>query len=97
MNGIRRLRATLKKETENGSGLDGIVEFLEDYRARSIEDIARVENFVRELAPKLTLAMAPEIEVGVRDLAALWRVAKCLLTPIPLKNRVARKDAGVRL
>jgi len=98
MNGIRKLRPSMKNAIEDGHGLNGVVDFLEEYRARSIEDIARVEHFVRELSSKVTVAIAPEIEVGVRDLAALSRVANCLLTPIAVKPAQAKKkDAGVRL
>ena len=49
---------------------------------------------MRELSSKVTLAIAPEIEVGVRDLAALARVANCLLTPIPLKGKLRQKHRG---
>jgi hypothetical protein len=65
-----------------------VVDFLEEYRSRALDDIARVEHFTRELSSKVTVAIAPEIEVGVRDLAALARVAQCLLAPIsPKKSR----------
>ncbi len=82
MNGIRKLRAVDGSEPR----VNGVVDFLEEYRARAIDDIARVEQFVRELSSKVTVAVAPEIEVGVRDLAALARVANCLLTPVALKK-----------
>jgi len=78
---IARLRAS-----SNGAAGNGVVEFLEEYRTRALDDIARVEGFIREMASKVTVAMAPEIEVGVRDLAALSRVARCLLTPLSLKR-----------
>jgi anion-transporting ArsA/GET3 family ATPase len=90
MKGIRKLRLAMKSDLEDGRGLNGVVDFLEEYRARSIDDIARVEHFVRELSSKVTLAIAPEIEVGVRDLAALSRVANCLLTPIALRAHSAK-------
>jgi hypothetical protein len=95
MNGIRELRTSM----EPGHGLNGVVDFLEEYRTRSIDDLARVGQFVRELSSRVTVGVAPEIEVGVRDLAALSRVAKCLLTPVALKPLAAtkKKDAGVRL
>jgi anion-transporting ArsA/GET3 family ATPase len=82
LNGIGNLRPS----TEAGGGMNGVVDFLEEYRARAIDDIARVEHFVRELSSKVTVAIAPEIEVGVRDLRALSRVAQCLLTPVSLKK-----------
>jgi anion-transporting ArsA/GET3 family ATPase len=82
MNGIRKLRASL----DGAPTVNGVIDFLEEYRARAIDDIARVEQFVRELSSKVTLTIAPEIDVGVRDLAALARVAQCLLAPISLKK-----------
>jgi anion-transporting ArsA/GET3 family ATPase len=98
MSGIRRLRPAMKGELDDGGSLIAVVDFLEEYRARAIDDIARVDHFIGELASKVTIAVAPEIEVGVRDLAALSRVASCLLTPIALPPPHAKKkDAGVRL
>jgi anion-transporting ArsA/GET3 family ATPase len=93
MHGIRKLRPSMKNDLEDGRGLNGVVDFLEEYRARSIDDIARVEHFVRDLSSKVTLAIAPEIEVGVRDLAALSRLANCLLTPIAWKAHSAKNQA----
>jgi anion-transporting ArsA/GET3 family ATPase len=93
MNAIRKLSTTMT----NGASVNGIVDFLEEYRARAIDDIARVEQFVRELSSKVTVAIAPEIEVGVRDLVALSRVAQCLLTPISLKkSRHNHRDTGAQ-
>jgi len=84
LNGIRKLRASL----DGAPSINGVIDFLEEYRTRAINDIAQVEQFVRELSSMVTVAIAPEIEVGVRDLAALARVAQCLLTPIsPKKSR----------
>ncbi len=93
MNAIRKLSTAMT----NGASVNGIVDFLEEYRARAIDDIARVEQFVRELSSKVTVAIAPEIEVGVRDLVALSRVAQCLLTPISLKkSRHNHRDTGAQ-
>jgi anion-transporting ArsA/GET3 family ATPase len=97
LKGIEQLRGSMG----NGKGVNGVVDFLEEYRARANDDIARVEQFVGELSSKVTLATAPEIEVGVRDLAALSRVASCLLTSIASNPRypgsAKKRDAGVRL
>ncbi len=73
---ILKLRPELQSE---GDGeLNGVIEFLEQYRSRSLDDIARVERFANGLPARMRLAIAPEIEVGVRDLAALSRIARCL-------------------
>lgn len=79
---IRKLRASIKADGENHRGIDGVVEYLEEYRSRSLEDLARVENFAHHLPAKVRLAVAPEIEVGVRDLAALSRIAHYLVVPV---------------
>ena len=79
---IRKLRASIKADGENHRGIDGVVDYLEEYRTRSLEDLARVENFAHHLPAKVRLAVAPEIEVGVRDLAALSRIAHYLVVPV---------------
>lgn len=88
---IRRLRSSLHKEIEHARGVGAVVDFLEEYRERTLSDIARVEKFARELPSAIKLAIAPEIEVGVRDLAALARVADFLTMPHPL-GRLAAHD-----
>jgi anion-transporting ArsA/GET3 family ATPase len=85
LSAIRKLGPALKSQLEKDDGLRGLVEFLEEYRARSLDDIARVERFTHELSSTVEIAIAPEIEVGVRDLAALSRVANCLVTPVAVK------------
>ncbi len=57
-----------------------LVHHFEEYRDRVLADIARVANFARELPPGVKLAIAPEIEAGVRDLAALSRVSRYLIS-----------------
>ena len=82
---IRKLRPALKSQLENDDGLRGMVEFLEEYRARSLNDITRLERFTHEMSSTIGIAVAPEIEVGVRDLGVLSRVASCLVTPVAVK------------
>ena len=71
---ISELRASLGRD---GTGANGgrLVHYFEEYRARTLDEIERVAAFARELPKGVRLAIAPEIEVGVRDLAALSRVA----------------------
>jgi len=45
------------------------VNHFEEYRDRTLDEIKRVASFARELPPGVKLAIAPEIEAGVRDLA----------------------------
>ncbi len=72
---ISELRASSAKDGAGGNGFARLVHHFEDYRDRTIDEIERVANFARELPPGVKLAIAPEIETGVRDLAALSRVA----------------------
>ncbi len=68
----------LAGDAEKGSGVAALARFFEEYRARTLDEIARVARFAREMPAGVKLALAPEIEVGVRDLAALKRIADYL-------------------
>ena len=57
------------------NGFGRLVNHFEEYRERTLGEIERVAAFARELPKGVKLAIAPEIEAGVRDLAALSRVA----------------------
>jgi anion-transporting ArsA/GET3 family ATPase len=59
-------------------GLDSIVRHLEDYAANQRHEIERAARFARELPHHVELAIAPEIDVGVRDLKALAKVGAIL-------------------
>jgi anion-transporting ArsA/GET3 family ATPase len=63
------------KDDADANGFGRLVHHFEDYRDRTLDEIERVAAFARELPAGVRLAIAPEIEAGVRDLAALSRVA----------------------
>jgi anion-transporting ArsA/GET3 family ATPase len=96
LDAIRKLRSSIKLDGEHRRGVDGVVDYLEEYRTRSLEDLARVESFARHLPAKVRLAVAPEIEVGVSDLAALSRIAHHLVTHVGSIKAPARESAGHR-
>jgi anion-transporting ArsA/GET3 family ATPase len=73
---IRELRLSLSKDGVDADGLGRLVRHFEEYRERTLDEIERVAAFGRELPRGLTLAIAPEIEAGVLDLAALARIAR---------------------
>jgi hypothetical protein len=54
------------------------VSYLEDYGANQRNEIERAARFARELPERVELAIAPEIEVGLRNLGALAKVATIL-------------------
>jgi anion-transporting ArsA/GET3 family ATPase len=72
---ISELRAAVAKDGADANDFGRLVHHFEEYRDRTLGEIERVAAFARELPPGVKLAIAPEIEAGVRDLAALSRVA----------------------
>ena len=72
---ISQLRSSLAKDGADANGFGRLVHHFEEYRDRTLSEIERVATFARELPKGVKLAIAPEIEAGVRDLAALSRVA----------------------
>jgi anion-transporting ArsA/GET3 family ATPase len=91
---ISELRSSLAIDGAGGDGFGRLVHHFEEYRDRTLDEIERVANFARELPPGVKLAIAPEIEAGVRDLAALSRVARyvtsgtALLKPLEAAARM---------
>jgi anion-transporting ArsA/GET3 family ATPase len=77
---ISELRSSIGRDGADANGLGRLVHHFEEYRDRVLADIARVALFARELPPGVKLAIAPEIEAGVRDLAALSRVSRYLIS-----------------
>ncbi|MGC2491424.1 ArsA family ATPase, partial [Candidatus Binatus sp.] len=75
---ISELRSSLAKDGADANGFGRLVRHFEAYRDRTLDDIRRVAAFAHELPKGVKLAIAPEIETGVRDLAALSRVASYL-------------------
>jgi MinD-like ATPase involved in chromosome partitioning or flagellar assembly len=74
---IANLRSTVQPNVD-GAGAAALVEFLEQYRRRTLGEIERVAAFRAALPPGIALAIAPELEIGVGDMAALGRVARYL-------------------
>lgn len=73
---ISELRSSLARDDGDAAGVGRLVHHFEQYRDRTLDEIERVAAFARELPPGVKLAIAPEIEAGVRDLAALSRVSR---------------------
>ena len=79
---ISALRASMARDGAEANGFGRLVHHFEEYRERTLGEIDRVAAFARELPKGVRLAIAPEIEAGVRDLAALSRVAGYLISGI---------------
>lgn len=75
---IPALRNALHLDGPADGRLDSIVRYLEDYGANQRSEIERAARFARDLPERVELAIAPEINVGVRDLRGLAKVAAIL-------------------
>jgi anion-transporting ArsA/GET3 family ATPase len=79
---ISELRRSIARDGVEADGFGRLVNHFERYRERTLGEIKRVAAFARELPKGVRLAIAPEIEAGVRDLAALSRVAGYVMSGI---------------
>jgi len=97
---ISELSSSLAKDGAEANGFARLVRYFEEYRDRTLDEIERVAAFARELPPGVKLALAPEIETGVRDLAALSRVSSYLTSGTailkPLEGAARAVAAGKR-
>ena len=75
---IDRLRETLGREIVADGRLGAIVGRLENYGENRRGEIERAARFARELPSRIRLMAAPEVEMGVRDLRAIAKVAAAL-------------------
>ncbi len=74
---IGSLRSASRSNAD-GAGAEALSRYLEEYRDRTLGEIARVAAFKGALPPGITLAIAPELEIGVGDMAALGRIVHYL-------------------
>jgi anion-transporting ArsA/GET3 family ATPase len=93
---IVRLPREFAAEVERRPGFAALVRFLEEYREHTLDDIARVVEFARDLPAGVKLAVAPEIDAGVRDLAVLARVATFLAGGTAIVKTLDAAAARVR-
>ena len=75
---IPTLRDALTGDGVADPRLDSLVHYLEDYAAIQRDEIERAVRFARDLPQHVELAIAPEINIGVRDLGAIAKVASIL-------------------
>ena len=69
-------------------GLAHLVDFLEEYRAQTLDEIQGVADFARGLPAGVRLAIAPKIEAGVLDLRALARVAGYVMSGVGVLKQI---------
>ena len=93
---ISELSASLAKDGADGDGFVRLLHHFEEYRERTLDEIERVAAFARELPPDVKLAVAPEIEAGVRDLAALSRVSRYVTASTAILSRLEAAASRLR-
>jgi len=63
---------------EDDSKAESVIDYLEHYRKRQINQVELAAHFAQELAPEIALAVIPALEPAVRDLPSLASLAKYL-------------------
>ncbi|MBV8362515.1 MAG: hypothetical protein JO189_31965, partial [Deltaproteobacteria bacterium] len=63
---------------ENDPKLGALVGYLESYREHQILEAQQAVRFAHELPPRITLAITPAVEQGVRDLRSLATISSLL-------------------
>jgi anion-transporting ArsA/GET3 family ATPase len=76
---IAELRAAAASELARDGRLAALISFFEEYDAYYRGAVERAVRFARELPKSVKLAIAPDIEFGVRNLNALARVGATLI------------------
>ncbi|HJU10384.1 MAG TPA: ArsA-related P-loop ATPase [Candidatus Binataceae bacterium] len=61
------------------SRLNKLVEYLEHYRESQLSDIQRAARFANKLPARITLAITPAVDAGVRDLRSLATLSSILI------------------
>ncbi len=92
---ISELRKSIARDGAEANGFGRLVNHFEGYRARTLGEIERVAAFARELPKGVRLAIAPEIEAGVRDLAALSRVASYVMSGAAILKKLELAAKGL--
>lgn len=75
---IGRLRELAGAGLEHDREVDALVGYLEDCRARLLEEIDAVGRLAADLPPQVAVRAVPEIQVGAQDLGALVKIAHFL-------------------
>jgi hypothetical protein len=74
-------------------GLARLIDFLDEYREQTLDEIQGVADFARGLPAGVKLALAPKIEAGVLDLRALARVAGYVMSGVGMLTQIEAAKA----
>ena len=97
-NEIASSRSSRERSQNDGAGasLAQLIDYFEEYRHQTLDEIQRVADFARELPVGVRLAIAPKIEAGVLDLAALSRVAGYVTSGVAILRPLEAASAKMR-
>jgi anion-transporting ArsA/GET3 family ATPase len=79
-----------------GASLARLIDYFEEYRQQTLDEIQRVADFARRMPAGVKLAIAPKIEAGVLDLGALSRVAGFVTSGIAILKPLEAAAAKLR-
>jgi anion-transporting ArsA/GET3 family ATPase len=79
-----------------GASLAKLIDYFEEYRHQTLDEIQRVADFARMLPAGVKLAIAPKIEAGVLDLGALARVAEYVTSGVAILKPLEAASAKMR-
>jgi anion-transporting ArsA/GET3 family ATPase len=79
-----------------GASLAKLIDYFEEYRHQTLDEIQRVADFAREMPAGVKLAISPKIEAGVLDLAALARVAGYVTSGVAILKPLEAASARLR-
>ena len=74
------MRKTFAAESSDDRRLEPLMGYLEGYAANQQAMIEQAARFAREVPTRVKIAVVPEVEVGVRDLGALAKIASILVS-----------------
>jgi anion-transporting ArsA/GET3 family ATPase len=85
-----------REDGAGGASLAKLIDYFEEYRHQTLDEIQRVADFARGLPAGVRLAIAPKIEAGVLDLAALARVAGYVTSGVAILKPLEAASARLR-
>jgi anion-transporting ArsA/GET3 family ATPase len=85
-----------REDGAGGASLAKLIDYFEEYRHQTLDEIQRVADFARGLPAGVRLAIAPKIEAGVLDLAALGRVAEYVTSGVAILKPLEAASAKMR-
>ena len=97
-NEVASSRSSRERSQNDGAGasLAKLIDYFEEYRHQTLDEIQRVADFARAIPAGVKLAVAPRIEAGVLDLGALSRIAGYVTSGVAILKPLEAAAAKMR-